>query len=137
MPPAPSCARSIQEKITWLWQASGIIGMRFSPKIMIIHSKITIFHSRNLGLLSRISRIHSPAFLSLVCCCLVMAFAVRPSASAQSAAPHKTQNVIVVMLDGMRWQEVFRGVDPQLIKSTGPDALAGGKERAAQAEKAY
>ena len=34
---------------------------------------------------------------------------------AQAPAAHKTENVLVVMLDGMRWQEVFRGADPKLI----------------------
>src|SRR5437879_1208001 len=28
---------------------------------------------------------------------------------------HKTENVIFVMTDGLRWQEVFRGVDPALL----------------------
>lgn len=28
---------------------------------------------------------------------------------------HKTQNVVFVMMDGMRWQEVFLGADPQLM----------------------
>lgn len=56
---------------------------------------------------------------------------------AQAPAPHKTQNVIVVMIDGMRWQEIFRGADPALIKSVGPDGLPAGKLRTAQAEKAY
>jgi hypothetical protein len=57
--------------------------------------------------------------------------------TAQAPAPHKTENVIVVMIDGFRWQEVFRGVDPELVKNPGPDALPAGKERAAYAEKAY
>jgi hypothetical protein len=58
-------------------------------------------------------------------------------ASAQPSAPLKTQNVIVVMIDGMRWQEVFRGTDPALIKAVGPDGLPAGKYRTAFAEKAY
>ena len=41
------------------------------------------------------------------------------------------------MIDGMRWQEIFRGVDPQLIKDAGPDSLPAGKERADYAEKSY
>jgi len=36
---------------------------------------------------------------------------------AQVPAAHETQNVILVMLDGMRWQEVFHGADPELIKT--------------------
>ncbi|MBL4676715.1 MAG: alkaline phosphatase family protein [Mucilaginibacter sp.] len=33
------------------------------------------------------------------------------------AQSHKTQNVIIVTLDGMRWQDVFRGADSALINS--------------------
>jgi len=56
---------------------------------------------------------------------------------AQAPVAHKTENVIVVMIDGMRWQEVFRGADPELIKTLGPDALGAPKERAAAAEQRY
>ncbi|HEY4966300.1 MAG TPA: hypothetical protein VII28_07865, partial [Puia sp.] len=34
------------------------------------------------------------------------------SAFSQS---HKTENLIVVTLDGMRWQEVFGGIDSQIV----------------------
>ena len=34
-----------------------------------------------------------------------------------SFAQHKTKNLIVVTLDGMRWQEVYRGADSALINS--------------------
>jgi hypothetical protein len=44
-------------------------------------------------------------------------------AATQTPAAHKTENVIVVMLDGLRWQEVFRGADPELLKTLGPEAL--------------
>jgi hypothetical protein len=56
---------------------------------------------------------------------------------AQIAATHKTQNVIVVMMDGMRWQEVFRGADSELIKTPGPKWIGDPQEMAAQAEKQY
>ncbi len=38
-------------------------------------------------------------------------------ASVGSAAPpeHKTRNVVFVMMDGLRWQEVFLGADPALM----------------------
>ena len=43
-----------------------------------------------------------------------------------SAQPPKTENVIFVMTDGLRWQDVFRGADPALLnKESGvpnPDA---------------
>ncbi|RFZ92718.1 phosphoglyceromutase [Mucilaginibacter conchicola] len=48
---------------------------------------------------------------SLLILLLVTLFA---GAFAQS---HKTQNVIIVTLDGMRWQDVFRGADSALINS--------------------
>lgn len=60
-----------------------------------------------------------------------------PCLNAQPVAAHKTQNVIIVMIDGMRWQEVFRGADPKLLKTVGPDSPPNGKERAEAAEKAY
>jgi predicted AlkP superfamily pyrophosphatase or phosphodiesterase len=44
---------------------------------------------------------------------LVVFWAV--AASAQTAEKHPTQNVIFVMTDGLRWQEVFRGADSALI----------------------
>jgi hypothetical protein len=58
-------------------------------------------------------------------------------AAAQAPAAHKTQNVIVVMMDGMRWQEVFHGADAELLKVPGPDSLGDAKERAAGAQKLY
>ena len=33
-------------------------------------------------------------------------------------AQRKTENIIVVTLDGMRWQEVFNGADPVLLKNS-------------------
>jgi len=32
-----------------------------------------------------------------------------------SLAQHKTQNLVIVTMDGMRWQEVFGGVDPAIM----------------------
>jgi len=55
----------------------------------------------------------------------------------QAQAAHKTQNVIVVMIDGTRWQEIFRGAEPGLIDTLGPDSLDGAKERAAAAREHY
>ena len=51
---------------------------------------------------------------------LVIAIAIAAAAMHPLAAPaaHKTQNVIFVMTDGLRWQEVFRGADAAL---TPPD----------------
>lgn len=37
------------------------------------------------------------------------------SAVAAFSQSHKTENLIVVTLDGMRWQEVFGGIDSQIV----------------------
>lgn len=37
------------------------------------------------------------------------------SASLQAAEPRKTKNVILVVSDGLRWQEVFRGAEEALL----------------------
>lgn len=46
------------------------------------------------------------------------------SLSIQASAQHKTKNVVLVTLDGFRWQEVFRGADSGLInnKTYSPDS---------------
>lgn len=41
---------------------------------------------------------------------------------AVSEVPHKTENLIVVTLDGFRWQEVFKGIDPYLMEHN-PEAI--------------
>ncbi len=57
---------------------------------------------------------------------LFIAFACLSGASAAWAG--KTQNVILVIADGVRWQEVFTGADPTLLTDAGgnwtaPDEL--------------
>lgn len=37
--------------------------------------------------------------------------------SAWSQKKYKTENVILITLDGMRWQEVFTGADPSIIRN--------------------
>jgi len=60
-----------------------------------------------------------PRSIALVAaCCLV--------APAQS--PHKTQNVILVMTDGLRWQEVFKGADASLMGDKQHEIAAGQRE---------
>lgn len=58
-------------------------------------------------------------------------------AGAQEPRAHKTQNVILVMIDGMRWQEIFRGADPSLIPTPGPKWLGDPEKMAAAAELEY
>lgn len=51
----------------------------------------------------------SPALLGLAL------FGTAALPGAARAAEHKTSNVIVVMTDGMRWQEVFNGADEAML----------------------
>ncbi|HTE01920.1 MAG TPA: alkaline phosphatase family protein [Mucilaginibacter sp.] len=52
---------------------------------------------------------------------LLLAFAIVPQLFAQN---HRTQNVIIVTLDGFRWQELYRGADSALINSKYTDTKA-------------
>lgn len=45
--------------------------------------------------------------------------------TVKAIAQHKTKNLIVVTLDGMRWQEVYRGADSTLINSSFTDDKSG------------
>lgn len=45
---------------------------------------------------------------------LLLVLAVIPQLFAQN---HKTQNIVIVTLDGFRWQELYRGADSTLINS--------------------
>src|SRR5580658_7472399 len=48
---------------------------------------------------------------------LLMALAVvsAPAAQAASAGTPKTRNVVLLVSDGLRWQEVFTGADATLL----------------------
>lgn len=74
------------------------------------------------------------SYLSLLA--LLLAFAPRFS-PAQSSPARQTQNVVVVMIDGLRWQEIFRGADPALIAQPGSKWLGNPSERAARARQLY
>ena len=63
--------------------------------------------------------------------------ALVPIATAQAPTKHQTENVILVMIDGMRWQEVFRGADPELLEAIGPAMTNDEKQRAAIARQRY
>lgn len=66
------------------------------------------------------------------------ATAISQGLPAQAAShPHKTQNVIMVMIDGLRWQEVFHGADPSLLPTLGPEWLGDPKQLTAAAEAHY
>src|SRR5438445_10014792 len=47
--------------------------------------------------------------------CGFLAGGQNPSAQAGDSPAHKTQNVVLITYDGLRWQEVFRGCDEALL----------------------
>ena len=59
-----------------------------------------------------LTRMVSPRALGAV---LVTLIALQHSAHAQAGAPLKTRNVVVIVSDGLRWQEIFTGADPTLL----------------------
>jgi hypothetical protein len=52
---------------------------------------------------------------SLFGACLCLCAAVCCVAQAQPAAPLKTRHVVLIVSDGLRWQEIFTGADEQLM----------------------
>jgi hypothetical protein len=54
--------------------------------------------------------------LRSVCCILILAlFASLQTSQAQSTPVRKTRNVVLIVSDGLRWQEVFTGADQSLL----------------------
>ncbi len=58
-----------------------------------------------------LTRIASPITVGA----LLMLAALPPAAHAQAAPAPKTRNVVLIVSDGLRWQEVFTGADPTLL----------------------
>jgi hypothetical protein len=76
------------------------------------------------------------AFVSVALLTLAGAI-VEQNGHAQTPAARQTENVIVVMLDGLRWEEVFRGADPKLIEKRGPRSLGAAAQRTSLAKELY
>lgn len=58
------------------------------------------------------------------------------NSSAQTS--HKTKNVVVILIDGYRWQELYKGADFDLLNSSkynGKDSLARFKKYWAENEE--
>jgi len=52
-------------------------------------------------------------------CAVLLALTASPSvAPAQTLPALKTRNVVLIVSDGLRWQEVFTGADPELLNET-------------------
>jgi hypothetical protein len=52
---------------------------------------------------------------SLTLLCVWMAIAVAHPANAQESKPLKTRNVVLIISDGLRWQEIFTGAEKDLL----------------------
>ena len=91
----------------------------------------------------KLTRVHSNRSmqwaLSLMLLGLASANAVQAKivVENQITQERKTKNVVVVMLDGLRWQEVFRGADPKLINKKGPRMLGASEKRTARVKELY
>ena len=59
-----------------------------------------------------------PASAPACCALLVLLATLLGSAQAQTPAPLKTRNIVLIVSDGLRWQEVFTGADPTLLDET-------------------
>jgi hypothetical protein len=60
--------------------------------------------------------------------CGILAALVTLGSTNSPAAPHRTQNVFLIISDGLRWQEVFNGAEAELMNATNggvkhPEAL--------------
>jgi len=56
--------------------------------------------------------------LRAACCALALALlAPAPFARSQTPSAGKTRNVVLIVSDGLRWQEIFSGADPTLLNA--------------------
>ena len=64
--------------------------------------------------------------------CVFFVLAAMPPTLRAAEPPRKTENVVVVVTDGLRWQEVFRGAETALVSDK-----PGGVEDVAATKKAF
>lgn len=67
----------------------------------------------------------------------VAAIQAQTALDPHSVPDRKTRNVIIVMLDGLRWKEVFQGADSKLINRHSPRMLGSSTQRTRQAKELY
>ena len=63
---------------------------------------------------------------------VLISFARPSTLAAAPPAPYRTENVVVIVTDGLRWQEVFRGAETALVSDK-----PGGVEDVAATKAAY
>lgn len=102
-------------------------GHRFEPFSSIVNDTLDLlWQSGGMKVRTR---------LVLLVCAVLAWFA--QASDTQAPSSHKTQNVILVMMDGMRWQEVFNGADAKLMKRRGPKQPGDADDLRAQTEKDF
>src|SRR5256884_8427439 len=80
------------------------------PRVPRVVLTERLYHEVPVLMLPRI------ASRSLWCALLLALGALQPAARAQPATPpKKTRNVVLIVSDGLRWQEIFTGADPILL----------------------
>ena len=52
---------------------------------------------------------------SLWCVLVLALIASGPVLPAETSGVLKTRNVVLIVSDGLRWQEIFTGADPELL----------------------
>ena len=56
---------------------------------------------------------------NLVSCFAAISFLTSACASPATEDNYKTENIVIVLIDGLRWEEVFRGADPRFFGQDG------------------
>jgi hypothetical protein len=74
-------------------------------------------HARHSFELEEASVTRRTVSLATILSISVLLFANNLSAQSQPQYQSKTRNVVLIVLDGLRWQEVFTGADPLLLNS--------------------
>jgi hypothetical protein len=74
-----------------------------------------------------------PAPTHACCALLVLLATLVGSAQAQIPVPLKTRNIVLIVSDGLRWQEIFTGADPTLLD----EAHGGIWDKEADLKKAF
>src|SRR5438552_1767011 len=70
--------------------------------------------------------------MRIACILICVLICVLLSGLTLSAQPRRTRNIILVTSDGLRWQELFGGIDPLLASEK-----SAGMEKAVDLRKRY
>jgi hypothetical protein len=91
-----------------------------------LHAEVAALHNDSLDTGENVNTLKR-AVLVAEAFFLIVTFSVSP-ASAQTPARLKTRNVVLIVSDGLRWQEIFSGADRSLMDSEHGGIWADPKE---------